>query len=370
MATLVGPNDLKNVSLPALIDATALRNYALRDGTTFDQIVADVDDALQITHDSVMGSPLANLFYVTEERAVEYRIGTSSGFEDHTEHTGPDAQRGDTTGHMLPLAKKDRKLAWTEDFLENARRPKIDADIAAVAQDYRDMWEKALLTRLFKATADTGKAYDLGSGGSSVPFADGGTADANYVPVPNSSRASAFSSSHTHFLRLNGITQANLETAVDHLWEHGADAPYDLLVAGADVASWENTTNVTGYLPTRQDLVIYGQNVSLANVADYYLGIITTKRGPVRLWASARVPTGYWSVYKTYGPDDARNPLWVVRDPIYPNFVKLVVKNVGKYPLEGAVAVAKFGVGVGDNRVSAVLVYNNSSGSYATPTIS
>lgn len=368
---ILGPNDLKSISLPAGIDLTVLRNMQLRSGQTYEAVVRDIDAAFSMARDSVLSGDLFDLVYMTNERTIEYRIGTNKTFERHTEYAQPDSQLANTTGHMLPVVKDDHKLGWTDDFLEEARQARIDADIAASIQAYKDRYEQAVLTRLFKATADSGAANGLGTSGVSVPLADGGTADANYVPVQNPSRAAAFAASHTHFLRLNGITQANLETAVDHLWEHGHDAPYDLLAAAADIASWQNTTNVTGFVPVNYGLVQYGVNTALAaTLPPKYQGVITTKRGPVRLWTNARIPTAYWSVYKSYGRNDVRNPVWMYTDPMWGTAPRLVVNNVSLFPLAGAIVQIKYGVGIGEDRVSAVAVRNDSSGSYSSPTIS
>lgn len=369
MAT--GINDLKQVSLPTAWDAAELARLTLRDGRSYEQLVRDIDDALSIVSAGVRGGYLANLFSLTTEAAIEYRNGTSNGFEVHTEYAQPDAKRGEVTGHMLPILKQDRKLGWTQDFLEEARTSQLEADIASVAEDGVNAWEKAILTRFFKMEEETGKAYGLGSTGYSVPFADGGGGTIPYTPVANPSRMiNSFAATHDHFLRLSGITQTNLETAVGHLWEHGHDGPFELLVALADVGSWQNTTNVTGYKSKADANIMYGSSTDLAQVSDAYIGGVQTKYGFCRLVANGRIPTGYWGVTKSYGAEDQRNPLKIRWDDMYGFGFRLEVNNVGRYPLQGAIAVTKFGVGVGESRTSAVCVENDSAGDYASPTIS
>jgi hypothetical protein len=143
-----------------------------------------------------------------------------------------------------------------------------------------------------------------------------------------------------------------------------------LLVAEADLGSWQNTTNVTGFVPRNYGLVQYGNQTALAQVGDKYQGVITTPRGPVRLWTSARIPTGYWDVYKSYGRGDVRNPLWMRIDPLWGMAPKLIVENVSRVPLAGAIVQIKYGIGVGEDRTNSVAVLNASSGSYTSPTIS
>jgi hypothetical protein len=367
----LGLSDLKNISLPAAWDNTELNRLRLRDGTTYEAIIRDINDALSLINAGLTGGYLGKLFSLTTEAAVEYRTGASNGFEDHTEYTQPDAKRADTTGHMLPIKKLDRKLGWTTDFLEECRLVQIDADVASMAEDAVNAWEKSIWVRLFKLAEETGKNVGLGTSGVSVPFADGGVGTITWTPPPHPSRQiNAFDSTHNHFLRLNGITQANLETAVAHLWEHGYDAPYELIVSLADLGSWQNTTNVTGFVPKANALIQYGQLNDLALVdAAVYQGAVTTKYGSVQLYANARIPTGYWGVTKSFGALDQRNPLRVRWDDLYGFGVRLVTASVNLYPLVGAIGLMKHGVGVGEDRAAAVLVKNDSSGDYTTPTI-
>lgn len=366
MATL-GPNDLKQWALPAGWDAARLENLRLASGETYEQLINDITAGLSLANAALLADPIiGSLVTVSDEMTVEYRTGVSNGFEDHTEYTLPDAKRAATTGHMLEMISKDRGLGWTWDFLRRARRSQIDADIASAMTDLRDVFQKTVLTRLFKSTYTA-----VGTSGKSMPVADGGTADSTYVPVNNPERASAFANTHTHLGRLNGITQANLETQVAHLWEHGFDAPFDLLVAQADLSSWSNTTNVTGWVKRADGLIRYGVQTDLAAVDNSYIGVIETSTyGPVRVRATARIPTTYWAVYKSYGPGDSRNPIRLAPSP---NFglgaVLLAGDHIRQFPLEYAMLFLEMFVGIQD-RAQVVLCENDSGGSYATPTIS
>ncbi len=367
----LGVKDLKNVALPAAWDGNELSRLRLRDGTTYEALVRDIDSALGVVNRDLNSGYLGRLSSMTSEPAIEYRNGGSNGFEDHTEYTQPDRKFAETTGHMLPLKMRDRALGWTADFLRQARRAQIDADIASLIEDAVDVYEKNILTRLFDMSEETGKAIGLGATGVSVPFADGGNGSVSFTPPPRPDRMiNAFTSSHNHYLRLNGITQANLETALGHLWEHGVDAPYELIVSLADLGSWQNTTNVTGFRPKADPIVQYGGSDDIALVeAEVYQGAVLTKYGSCRLYANARIPTGYWGLTKSFGSGDVRNPLRVRYDDLYGFGVKLVVDQVTLYPFTAAIGQFEFGVGVSD-RTASVLVENDSSGDYTTPTIS
>lgn len=368
----LGVKDLKNIALPTAWDGNELARLRLRDGTTWEALTRDMDAGLSIVNASLNTGYLGRLLSLTSEPVVEYRSGGGNGFDDHTEQTQPDRKFAETSGHMLPLKMRDRAMGWTADFLRQARRAQIEADMSSMIEDAVDVYEKAVWTRLFKLEEETGKASGLGSSGVSVPFADGGNGTIAFTPPPrNDRKINAFTTAHKHFLRLNGITQANLETAVGHLWEHGHDGPYELIVSLADLASWQNTTNITGFKPKIEALIQYGGLDDLAIVeTEIYQGAVNTKYGVCKLYANARIPTGYWGVTKSYGAQDQRNPLRVRFDEMYGFGVKLIVNQVTLYPFASAIGQFEFGVGIGEDRVSAVLVENDSAGDYATPTIS
>lgn len=361
-----GINSLIQWALPSNWDAARLMQVALQSGETYDGLISDIAAGLAIANAMLTSDPLiGGLISLTDEQQIEYKVGVSTGFEDHTELGRPDPKRGATTGHMLPLWAKDRAFAWTWDFLRKARRFQIDNDISSGFIDLRNVWRQSVLNRHFDSDAET-----VGTSGKSVPYADGGTADSTYVPPNMPDRASAFASSHDHFLRLNGISQANVETAVLHLWEHGHDAPYDLLVAEADIASWTDVTSVTGYVPRADPLVRYGNQTDLAGVADDYIGVVETEHGSCRLRSNARIPTKYWSVYKSYGNMDQRNPLKVFPSPQYGLMcVLLAGDHIREYPLENAMLFFEYGCGIGEDRTAAACVYNHTSGDYVDPTI-
>ncbi len=368
----VGIRDLKSVKLPTAWDGNELSRLKLRDGKTFESLVSDLESGLNEFNSRINAGYLGRLVSVTNEPTVEYRSGGGNGFENETENTQPDSQFGDTSGHMLPLLKRDRGMKWTSLSLENMTTAKFDADVSNLLDDAASIYEKNVFTRLFKIEEETGNSFGLGASGVSVPFADGGAGSIAFTPAPRPDRMiNAFSSAHNHYQVLNGITQANLETAVGHLWEHGVDGPYELIVSLSDLSSWQSTSNITGFKPLINSLIQYGGANDLALVEnEIYFGAVETKYGVCRLYASGRIPTKYWAVTKTYGQSDQRNPLRVRYDDFSGGFgVSVVTENVSLYPFAGAIARFRFGVGVGASRVASVAVYNAASGNYATPTI-
>lgn len=362
MATL-GANDLKQYALPTYWDAGLLSQLRLASGETYDQLINDILDGMVLANAALLSDPLlSGLISITQEASMEYRVGVSNGFQAHTEYGRPDEKRGKTTGHMLPLDEFDRGMGWTWDFLRKARRPQIDADIASAMADIQDKWAKVILTRLFKSDYTT-----VGSG-RSMPLADGGTADPTYVPVAVPDRGGTFVYTHDHIHNQNGITQAFLEVAVANIWEHGYDAPYELLVSRTDISSWTDTSSITGFVPRADPLLRYGLTADLANVSPDYVGAVETDYGACRVRVCGRIPTTYWAVYKSFGALDQRNPLVVREDPTFgTGAVLLRGDHIREFPIENAILFMTFGVGVAD-RVAAA-AYINSAGGYSTPTI-
>ena len=120
----------------------------------------------------------------TDQLEVEYRVGSSTSMELHTEYGRPDPQRADVAGHMLPLRSWDYAMGWTWDYLRKARSTQLQADIAASIVAVRNRWRIELLTRLLKRGDDSGVAYGLGTSGLSPGFATDYTAARAWTSFP------------------------------------------------------------------------------------------------------------------------------------------------------------------------------------------
>ncbi len=370
MPLIIGPKTLANIELPAGIDAEYLLKQQMVEGATYAEVLTDINDAMIMAQVEVDADPLLNmLMSETEKIDATYREGAGFTFEDSTELGEGDEQGTERSGHMLPIKEQDVKLGYSTAFLESTTRDAIDDDISGVMDAYKDTITKRAITRAFQMEADTGRALGLGAAGVSVPLCDAGACGITYTP-PNGRDNKAFASSHTHYLRLNGITQANIETAVLHLWEHKHDGPFDALIPFDDIAAWQNTTNVTGFKPRGQAGIVYSANESQAQLEDMYFGAVVTPYGVLRLLGTSRVPTGVWHVRKSYGPRDARNTVLSRIDKRFGNAPKFVVPVAKLIPVQGALIRYRRGFGITFDRTNGVCVKNASSGVYATPAIS
>ncbi|MBN1430452.1 MAG: hypothetical protein JXB07_18930 [Anaerolineae bacterium] len=367
MATL-GPADLKDLALPSLWDLTEIKKVALADGATFDQIVADVQSGLSVLNNSlVTGAHYSGLVAVQDSVEVEYPVGVSNGVEEATEYSVPTPKRGATTGHSLPIRPYDRALGWTMMYLRKARRAKLDTDVRSAVSDMRNHFQQMALRRFFLMAGES-----VGStANASVPLADGGATDANYVP-PQSPEGETFLYTHDHFLRIAAVTAADLETHVEHLQEHGHQAPYELIIPRADIATWTNTTTFPKFKAPEWAGVVYGTGSDRAAMQgiNEYMGAIETGYGICRLWATPRLPTAYYGLYKSYGLLDPRNPVRMRIDPKVGFGWQLVPGNWINAPQLMAVMYAEYGFGVGEDRSNGVCVYVAGAGDYVSPTIS
>ena len=93
----LGARDKASLVMLTGWDATELQNFKLQDGTSYQAIVAQANAALGALNAEIYGDPLwAGLVSYTDQMEVEYRVGSSNGFEEHTEYGVPDAKRAES----------------------------------------------------------------------------------------------------------------------------------------------------------------------------------------------------------------------------------------------------------------------------------
>lgn len=365
-----GFRDLTNLILPTGWDATELQKLQIRDGYTYLQIAQDLNAALAAVSGEINNDPVwSALCSFTDVPTVSYRVGVSNGMERHTEYGLPDAKRAATEGHMLPLIKWDRGLGWTKDYLEDAIRDQIAADIADAAKDVRDTFRQAALGRVLSRTDDSGAANGLGASGLSPGFAT--TAGSTGVDfTPPATGGTTFASTHEHYVPISGglFTLAVFTDAKAELREHGHEPPYEFIIGTADEAT---VRGLVGFVPAAMSGINYASTVSTATVNDmadsngnYYIGILEDFR--VRVVRG--MPQYYGFAWKSYGARSQRNPLRVrvKSGSAFSAYSEPHPLASGAYPLNYMLVKANFGVGVGDRTAGTPRYVNNSSWSDGT----
>lgn len=371
----LGPRDLSSLTLPVGWDATELAKYQLVDGTSYTEVAADILGAVNTLNAEINSDPLwSSLVSYQDRPEVSYRVGTSNGFERHTEYGRPDPKRSETTGHMLPLLKWDRFLAWTSDYLEEALMPDIEADIADAIKDARDLFRKAVLTRLFQRGDDSGAANGLGATGYSAGFATAAAStNVDYTPPANGGHT--FTSAHEHYVTIAGgaFTADVFKDARAELREHGHEPPYHFLIGLSDM---DAVSGLTGFVPAPSLTVNYGQSVSLASLQMAAIAPGVYPLGAIHdhfVYVVSGIPQYYGFAWKPYGANSARNPIRIRVNKGASGFAVGVQTdpNGGKpiIPLQNVMLRTAFGVGVYD-RTNGTPRYVNHADTWAdgTPT--
>lgn len=365
---LLGFGDMKDQVIHPLWDLAEMKRLELRDGATFDQMLQETQDVANAVSGEFLRLPhYSGLFAVQDMSELEYGTYTGGGIQEMTEYSVPDPYRGDTTGHSIPIKMYIRSLGWTMLSLENRARAKLEADLQVVVDDIRNQFQQLVLTRLFKMEReDVG-----GTSNASLPFADGGTGDAKWIPRP-SPDGETFLQTHEHYLRVATLNITAINAAVDHLYEHGHRPPFYYCGADADGATLAALTEWLG--PTWPGIAYVdtssGTDRSTLPGIEEFRGAITTPKGLVYVWLSPRVPTGYFAIYKSYGVGSAGNPLRLRIDPAKGFGWSVLPGQYVNSPLSLAVLRAEHAFGTGEDRTNAVLTEVDASGDYGTPTIS
>ena len=365
MANL-GPRDTSHLVMLTGWDATELQNFKLADGTSYAEIVGRVNAALGALNTEFNTDWMSNLYSITDQLEVEYRVGSSNGFEVHTEYGLPDAKRAATEGHMLPLIKYDRLLGWTWDYLEEARMPQVDADIADAIKDARDKRRYKILSRLIQRGDDSGDAAGLGTSGYSPGFAT--TAGSTSVDfVPPAFGGTTFASTHEHCIGIDGgvYTAAVFTEAYDELREHGHEPPFDFLIGPADRAV---VVALADFTEANFSLVRPGASTAEAIVPEGYLG---TYGGYFQVREVRGMPQYYGIGYKSYGKLSQRNPLRIRVKKGYSAFgvtARTHPNMPNNSPLQNLMLETAFGVGVADRTAGTPRYVNSSTWADGTAT--
>ena len=370
----LGPRDTQSLVMLTGWDATALQNFKLQDGTTYAQIVAQTNAALGALNAEITSHPLySSLVSYTDQLNVEYRVGSSNGFEVHTEYSRPDMKRADTEGHMLPLQAFDRGLGWTWDYLRKARMSQIEADIADAMKDARDKYRVQILTRLLQRGDDSGALKGLGSSGYSPGFATT-AASTNVDFTPPTYGGTTFASTHEHYVGIAGgvFTAAVFTDAKDELREHGHDGPYNFIAGPSDEST---IRGLTGFTPVDASYIEYGALQDRVRFGPEFTAEGMYPIGAINdflVWVVSGVPQYYGFGWKSYGTNSQRNPVRIrlqkgMTSPMVTAYPDGSAPGPAD-PLKGLYLFTEFGVGVADRTNGTARYVNNATWADGTPT--
>lgn len=374
MAEVLGPQTLLNKALPTGWDGTRLAEWATRDGVTYGELANMLALALGDFNQEIV-TDWGWLFSITEELAMEYENGGSvTAMPEITDIDKPEAIHGTTIGHMIDLRAYGRGIGGSKRYFRDARSAKINAAISTIVRQGRWRLEQTMLTRWFTNTENA-----IGSAGYDVPFVRGTGGNVDFAPPAFDGEA--FTTSHDHYLGVDtgsyGYGDA-LDQLAETLQEHGHNPPYTALVSRSDVASYMALTafvevvDPVVQMVDRAGATSGNQFFSVGQRAFGLLGFYQGQYGLVEVRFSARIPTTYAGMIKSYGQLAANNPLAVRVHPEV-GFGAYVVPETtpdDDYPVKQLDVEMEFGVGVGMDRTNGAVAYLVSGGTWANPTIS
>lgn len=379
MPEVLGPNTILARALPTGVDGGKIAQWRLREGTTFGAFVGRLSQAVGAFNQELINR-WGFLLSTTEELMLEYPDGSSvTEMPEITDLSDPDQVHGTTIGHMLPLDPYGRAIGGSWMYFRDAREAKIRSDLATIMNQARWRFEKKLLTRFFTNTENL-----IGSAGYDVPFVRGSGGNVDFIPPAFAGKE--FLATHDHFIGYDSDT--NPKTMADvlnglaaTLAEHGHEAPFEALVSRTDIDSGlfhaldkfiefvspviVNTDR--GGLTSGNIFYASGEPMVITGLA----GFFQSKYGTVNIRASARIPTGYVGMTKSYGNLSARNALAVRLQPEV-GFGAYVIPETSddrQWPIKRVVIAMEFGVGVGEDRTNGACGYLSTSGSWSNPTI-
>jgi hypothetical protein len=374
MAEVLGVQTLQNLALPTGWDSTKIAQWALRDGITYGELANTLALALA-DFNQEMVNDWGWLFSLTEEIAMEYEQGGSvTEMPELTDIDTPPTVHGTTIGHMIDLKAYGRGIGGSKRYFRDARSAKINAAISTLVRQARWRFEKKMLTRWFTNTENA-----IGSAGYDVPFVRGTGGNVDYAPPAFDGEA--FTTSHDHYLGVDSDSYGYdgvLDQLAETLQEHGHNPPFTAMVSRTDVASYLALTNFVEVVdPVVQMVDRAGassgnQFFAVGQRAFGLLGYYQGEYGLVEVRFSARIPTTYAGMCKSYGALAAQNPLAVRVHPEV-GFGAYVVPETtpdDDYPVKQLSVEMEFGVGVGMDRTNGAAAFLDSDGSWSNPTIS
>lgn len=375
MAEVLGPLTLQNKALPTGVDGARIAQWEMRDGITWEQLSSQVSLALGEANQR-LAAKWGWLMSITDEIAMEYPNGGAvTPMTELTDIDNPALLHGTTIGHMLPLNYYGEAIGGTWRYFRDVRSAQVGAAITAIVN--RGIWrfEQKLLTRFFSNSEEA-----IGSAGYSVPFVRGTGGNVDYAPMAYDGEA--FTTSHDHFLAYDNDTGPDtfddmFEGLAETLAEHGHEAPFQALVSRTDVAEISGLTNFVTIVDNAISVIDRGGATSgsgfyaRGNRGLSRVGYYQSNLGLVELIGTARLPTHYVGMTKSYGDLDPRNALAVRVHPDGGFGFSIIPKqsdNV-KFPIQQVDVDLEFGVGVGMDRTNGGAAFLVNDDTWANPTI-
>lgn len=372
--SLLGASNLIDLAYPAGIDVGELnRRINGNTSVTFADVIRNVAQGVALTNAEMMSHPIfGGMFSTTTRLDVTYPSGTPIATQERTESLRAQTSRMKEVGHMLNPKGYEKGFAFTDSYLQKADMELIMGRLGGELREMESTWQKNLLTRFFSNAENqinSSSGYDVG-------FADGNVSNITYVPPKYDGQS--FASSHNHFDRQADSAagkSAAIANGIDHLREHGIGGDYNAIIPLADVDEWAalNESTIKAVFVDYDRPVIRASTASDigAPIADmHHVGYVKASLGTVHLWATSRVPTNYFGMYRDYGADNPRNPLLMWHDAAWGAGIRLARPITYTNPLQGLELYHDYAFGASEGRLNGYACLFAASGDYVVPTVS
>lgn len=313
--SILGPRALEDHRLITGWDSSEILRFQMIDGQTPQQAIALAETVVG-EENTALAARYALVTTITQlPNAKMQRVGNSTRTmtPERTQFAPASLVRSDEIGHMLPLLPYTDAVGWSTDWLKRAMREMVRNDLDFIKERWRNRVEYGFWIRVLTNTENL-----IGTTGYDVGWAIGTGTSVNFVPIQHG--AFTFDSTHTHYLRLNGVMNAaNAETALIaaalQLTHHGHTGRKIAFVSQADVTLYLTMTaaNVVRLLSSGMQAVTGGSSTlitttgTLEGVPGEPFMILLTPWGEIELRWHERIPTGYFWMTKSYGANSSMN---------------------------------------------------------------
>lgn len=348
--------DTQYIDFPPGIDAAYLQGLVTRAGVAFPRVLSELDQRLAAANATIDPLVASLIAPPTTEQWVDNIAPANFIVEESSEYTISRPQLVEGQAMMLPLRKVDIALGFTEEGLERMSLSRILTNIDSMIGGLKRYQRLAVLRRLFSIAE---VRVDPATSAMSAGFAGSGSGyNVFNRAYPD---GTALPGGYSHYYR---DTQANLipalKTARDRLkkWYPG---PYDLIAPQAQI---DLIAADPAFVSAGSALIRPAQGTAEALVdTDKYIGVFDKD---VRVQKALLETTdANVAIFKSFGNLNPQNPLaWRYDELAGKN---AFVKSRALFPLDNAVLMQRFGIGV-NNRVAVVLLKLAASGNYTDPT--
>lgn len=348
--------DTQYIDFPANIDLAYIQGLRNRAGVEFPRLLREIDSRIGALNGG-LDSFVASIITPTTEAFSEQTAPVQFAIDERSEYTVARPQFAEGQATMLPIRSYDVSVAFTEEGLMRMRMERILLQIDSVIAGFRKLYRVVAMRRLFDNAV---YRVDKKTTATSPAFAGSGTGlDVFSRPYPS---GAPLPGGYTHYYRADATAlSATLTLMRDQLkkWQMG---PFDLVGSTAAIAL---VVADGKFVKAGSPLVRLGDGQSEALVDPaVYLGVWDNDVR-VRLPLDDFTETTL-AMYKSFGNLNANNPLAWRYDAEIGRAAYLRYRSL--FPLDQAVVLQDFGVGV-NNRTAAALLTIAASGPYTPPVI-